>query len=166
MGVYRTMPQGGASALASGFSGSPFLFLEFPSLLSDDGWEPRLFGARIDGDPAEAEFDLRVSSLRGVVGKDIYGIGFFGGAGWDRYEGDATLVVANQEGGVQDSTGSGKLESDRLLFFFGASMTFLALQLSAEAGWAEGFDPELRSFRCRRFRSVRSDPASGHSPFA
>ena len=37
------------------------------------------------------------------------------------------------EGGGPDGIGSGKLESDRYLFFLGASRTFLTLQLSAEA---------------------------------
>ena len=96
-----------------------------------------------DGDPAEAGFDLRASSLRAVVGKDIWGIGFLGGAGWDRYAGDATLVVADPEGGLNDSTGSGELLSERFLFFFGGSMTFLTLQISAEIGWADGFDSTL-----------------------
>lgn len=96
-----------------------------------------------DGDPSEARFDLRVSSLRAVVGKDIWGIGFFGGAGWDRYAGDATLVVTDPGGGGLDSTGAGELRSERRLFFIGGSMTFLALQVSAEAGWAAGFTPAL-----------------------
>jgi hypothetical protein len=77
------------------------------------------------------------------VGKDIWGIGFLGGAGWDRYAGDATLVVTDPEEGDNDSTGSGELLSERYLFFFGGSMTFLTLQISAEIGWAGGFDSTL-----------------------
>lgn len=96
-----------------------------------------------EGDPAEAVFDLRVSSLRGVIGKDIGGIGFFGGAGWDRYTGDVLLVVTDPGGGGIASTGAGQLKSERRLYFFGGSMNFLALQLSAEVGWADGFDPNL-----------------------
>jgi len=95
------------------------------------------------GDRSEAGFDLRVSSLRTVAGKDIGGIGFFGGTGWDRYAGDVTLVVTDPGGGDLDSTGAGELRSERRLYFFGGSMTFLALQVSVEVGWAEGFTPTL-----------------------
>jgi hypothetical protein len=111
---------------------------------------------RMKGDPAEAEFDLRASSLRGVVGKDIQGIGIYGGAGWERYSGNAALVVSNQEGGAADSSASGKPRSDRFLFFFGGSMTYLALQISGEGGWAEGFDPGLGSSSVGGF-----DPSGG-----
>jgi len=77
------------------------------------------------------------------VGKDIRGVGFFGGVGWDRYSGDATLAVTDPAGGDLDAAGSGKLESERTLLFLGASRTFLTLQISGEVGWAEGFDPAL-----------------------
>ena len=96
-----------------------------------------------EGDPAEGSFDLRVSSLRGVVGKDLWGLGFFGGAGWERYSGDMTLLAADPGDTSIVFTGSGELESERLLFFVGGSMTFLTLQISAEIGLAEGFDPTL-----------------------
>ena len=98
------------------------------------------------GDPAEVAFDLRTSSLRGVVGKDIRGIGLFGGLGWDRYSGDASIAVAFPAFGVPVLfSGSGELRSERYLYFLGASMTFLALQISAEVGLAEGFDLALPS---------------------
>ncbi len=96
-----------------------------------------------EGDPAEGAFDLRASSLRGVVGKDLWGIGLFGGVGWDRYSGDASIAVTDPEAGSGPFTGSGELRSERHLYFLGASMTFLTLQISAEVGLAEGFDPAL-----------------------
>jgi hypothetical protein len=96
-----------------------------------------------EGDPAEATFDLRVSSLRGVIGKDVFGIGLFGGAGWDRYTGDVTILVTDPQGIGPGSNGAGDLRSERFLFFLGGSMTFLTLQVSAEVGWAEGFNPGL-----------------------
>jgi len=107
------------------------------SLGSVDLWEVG------EGDPAAAGFDLRVSSLRAVAGKDIWGLGFFGGAGWDRYTGDASLVVTDPEGLGPNSTGAGELRSNRHLFFLGGSMTFLTLQVSTEVGWADGFTPDL-----------------------
>jgi hypothetical protein len=96
-----------------------------------------------DGDPVEATFDLEVSSLRGVIGKDFLGIGFFGGVGWDRYDGEAALTVEDPQDAGPDSTGSGEIRSDRRLVFVGASRTFLTLQLSGEMGWGEGFDPSF-----------------------
>jgi hypothetical protein len=109
-----------------------------------------------DGDPAEASFDLGVSSLRAVVGKDLWGIGLFGGAGWDRYTGDVTLHVTDPRFGGFPSTGAGELRSERRLFFIGGSMTFLTLQLSAEIGWAEGFTAALPTSYEDGF-----DPSSG-----
>lgn len=99
--------------------------------------------AMADGDPAEGAFEVRTSSLRGVVGKDVWGIGLLGGMGWDRYAGDGSITVADPEGGSGLLTGSGELRSERILYFVGASMTFLTLQISAEIGVAEGFDPTL-----------------------
>ncbi len=98
-----------------------------------------------DGDPAEAAFDLEVSSLRALLGKDVRGIGFFGGVGWDRYRGDASLLVTDPGGGDLDSRGSGEVRSSRRVVFLGASRTFLALQISGEIGWGEGFDSSFSS---------------------
>lgn len=95
------------------------------------------------GDPAAAEFDVRTTSLRAVVGKDIAGIGLLGGAGWDRYRGDVLLRVMDPGDSMSSGNGSGKIDSRRYLFFLGGSMTFLAIQLSAEAGWARGFEPTV-----------------------
>jgi len=95
------------------------------------------------GDPSAATFDLEGSSLRGLIGKDLWGVGFFGGVGWDRYEGDVTVFILDPQGGESDESGEGSLESDRHLFFVGASRTFLTLQLSAELGWGDGFDSPI-----------------------
>jgi hypothetical protein len=94
-------------------------------------------------DPVEAAFDLQASSLRAMVGKDLWGIGFFGGFGWDRYLGDVSLVVSDPSGGSVDSAGAGEVRSSRRVAFVGASRTFLTLQLSGEVGWGEGFEPNL-----------------------
>jgi hypothetical protein len=97
------------------------------------------------GDPVQARFDVQVSSLRGVVGKDLGGVGFFGGLGWDRAGGEAALRIPDPGGELPDGTpaslASWDTTSERRLFFFGASRTFLALQVSAEVGRAGGFDP-------------------------
>jgi hypothetical protein len=96
-----------------------------------------------DGDPSEAELGLHAYAVRGVIGKDLWGIGVFGGVGWDRYSGDVSILVADPEGGAFQGSGSGDLQSERHLLFAGASRTFLTLQISGEIGWAQGFDPVL-----------------------
>ncbi len=98
---------------------------------------------RQDGFPAESGFELAVTSLRGVVGKDIWGIGFLAGAGWDRYSGMVDTTVDDPEGMGNSADLLGELQSDRPIFFFGTSLTFLALQLSGEFGWAPGFESDL-----------------------
>ncbi len=99
------------------------------------------------GDPVEARFEVQITSVRGIVGKDLWGVGVFGGLGWDRTGGEATLRIPDPGGelpeGVPASLVTWDEASERGLVFFGASRTFLALQLSAEMGWAEGFDPNL-----------------------
>lgn len=86
---------------------------------------------------AGSSFETVVTSVRGTVGRDFLAWGFLGGVGWDRYEGDAELLVP----------GSGQFEandvrSERLLFFGGLSFDVLILELSGEAGWARGFDDD------------------------
>jgi len=99
------------------------------------------------GDPVQARFDVQITSIRGIVGKDLWGVGVFGGLGWDRTGGDAILRIPDPGGelptGVPASLVSWDEVSERRLMFLGASRTFLALQLSAEVGRAEGFDPNL-----------------------
>lgn len=96
-----------------------------------------------DGSSAESVFDLTVTSLRGVIGKDLWGLGFLAGAGWDRYSGAFNADVADPEGTEPRAGVQGDLESERPLFFFGTSMTFLTFQLSGEVGWAPGFESDL-----------------------
>ena len=74
-------------------------------------------------------------------------MGFLAGAGWERYSGDATLMVPGPEGLQEPGVSSGKLASERRLLFLGGSRTFVVLQVSLEAGLAEGFDPVLPPLR-------------------
>jgi hypothetical protein len=105
------------------------------------------FGSLEGGSPAEARFDLRVSSLRGVVGKDVRGVGLFGGTGWERYAGDVRIGVTDGRpdlpGTPTEASATGNLSSKRRLYFLGASMTYVILQLSGEGGWAQGFGTQL-----------------------
>jgi hypothetical protein len=95
------------------------------------------------GDPAEAVFDLNVTSLRGVVGKDILGFGLLAGLGWDRDSGEGTIRARVPAGGPEGTAAASDLVSKRVVFFGGASRTFLILQVSGEVGWSRALDPEL-----------------------
>ncbi|NNM06143.1 MAG: hypothetical protein HKO65_13725 [Gemmatimonadetes bacterium] len=95
------------------------------------------------GDPSAATFDLETSSLRGLLGKDLWGVGLTVGVGWDRYGGEVAVNILDPQGGGSDDSGEGRLESERYLGFLGASRTFLTFQVSGELGWAEGFESTL-----------------------
>ncbi len=93
--------------------------------------------------PARMEFDARVTSLRGMVGKDLFGTGFFGGAGWDRISGDASVGLRMAPSAPETLTTQKGIDSERMTFFAGASRTFLIVQLSGAAGFSRSLDPEL-----------------------
>ena len=72
-----------------------------------------------------------------MVGKDLFAVGLLVGAGWGVYSTAARIGVADDLAGYV--TVEARLKASRLLFFGGASLNFLVLQLSAEFGWAKGF---------------------------
>jgi len=100
-------------------------------------------GEMESGDAAEAEFDVTVTSLRGVVGKDLLGLGFFAGAGLDRMSGEGTIRIRVSPTGFETGASAPDLSSDRMVYFAGGSMTFLIVQLSGEVGWSESRDAAL-----------------------
>lgn len=89
-----------------------------------------------------AALDVTTTSWRAVLGKDLAGLGFTLGAGWDDYDADGEFTPLvpgfDPPGPVSPIPFSG-FESDRALFFGGVSRTFLVLQISGELGWARGF---------------------------
>lgn len=92
-------------------------------------------GDRDAGDPVAVEVDPSITSIRATVGKDLLSVGLVAGWGWDSFGGSLTM----------DVTGGGTARDDalslsRTLWFGGASLNFLILQLSAEFGWAAGLD--------------------------
>jgi hypothetical protein len=95
------------------------------------------------GDPAEAVFDLNVTSIRGVVGKDLFGFGLLAGFGWDRDSGGGTIRARVPAGGPEGDASASDLVSKRMVFFGGVSRTFLILQISGEVGWSRALDPDL-----------------------
>lgn len=95
-----------------------------------------------------------VTSMRATVGKDLMGVGLLAGIGRDWYGGSARIRVTEQgTGSFQGSVG--QLHQSRSLYFAGASMNFLILQLSTEFGWAGGFAPVVG------YQGVPFDPTAG-----
>ncbi len=100
-------------------------------------------GSLAEGDPAEARFQPLVTSLRGVVGKDVFGLGILAGGGWDRVEGDGQLGLRVSPSGLEPLTPPGEVSLDRAVFFVGGSKTFVVLHLAGEMGFSQSVDPEL-----------------------
>lgn len=102
------------------------------------------------GDRAATSLEPSTTSIRATAGKDLLGIGILAGMGWDRYGGSATISLAE---GPTATTGD--FDATRTLFFGGASLNFLVLQLSTELGWAQGFEA------VQSYRNVPFDLTSG-----
>lgn len=102
-------------------------------------------------------FDLSMSSFRATVGKDLVGVGVLLGGGLDRFTGGASISTTEMEGGVGDpgwDASTGDFTDTRPLLYGGAALNFLVLQLSAEVGWAGGFE------------AVPGRPSGGYDPTA
>lgn len=108
------------------------------------------YGAGSSSGPA-VEVDPTVTSVRVTVGKDLMGVGLLAGAGWDRYSGGATLYPP---GVVAAGASVGSFHHARSLVFGGAALNFLVLQLSAEAGWVQGFSA-VQGYEGRPFDPTR-----------
>ncbi len=86
-------------------------------------------------------------SLRGIVGKDLAGIGLYAGVGQDRGQGRFTVSSPPSTGPTPPiyptglDYGSGSLPARRNSLFAGGVYTVLVAQISGELGWASGFDP-------------------------
>lgn len=112
--------------------------------------EPVRFGDPLSAGGGGVEVDPTVTSVRATVGKDLLSIGLLAGMGWDRTSGPVTLSPSGV-GAVSDDA----YTHSRTLFFGGASMNFLVLQLSAEGGWARGYGP------VNGYRGAPFDPTRG-----
>jgi hypothetical protein len=114
------------------------------------------FGDRTQGDQAALDFDLSATSLRAVASKSILSLALLAGAGWDRYSSDVALIAVDPVTAATGQASASGFNTSRAVYFAGASMTFLVLQISGELGWAggsdaptgrasSGFDPESGS---------------------
>lgn len=95
------------------------------------------------GGGGSGAFDLSMTSFRATMGKDLVGLGLLLGAGLDRYSGGMSIATTPVTGVVGDpgwAATTGDFTDTRPLLYGGASLSFLVLQLSAELGWAGGFD--------------------------
>jgi hypothetical protein len=100
-------------------------------------------GGLLQGDAFSSNFDMDVTSLRAVVGKDVGGFGIQAGLGQDRYRGEASIAVWDAVEEVLRQSESSDLVTDRPIVFAGATYTILSFQLSMELGWAGGYDLSL-----------------------
>lgn len=111
------------------------------------------------GDMGTVRTDVRVTSYRATVGKNLFAVGLLGGFGWDRVSGDVQIDGRFQGGNgpVLSGTGSGEMSADRRLYFVSGWFGFLVYQVSGELGYVEGskdpfvqrlgsYDPSERSF--------------------
>ena len=92
------------------------------------------------GDLVQLRVDPGVTSIRATAGKDLFAVEWLVGFGWDDFGGDLVLRADDGASGVVTLTTP--VDGSRRLWFASASRTFsIVLNLSIEAGWAEGFDP-------------------------
>jgi len=88
--------------------------------------------------------DLSALSVRGTVGKKLFGIGAVAGIGFDRYSSDTELrhmaLEPDDETLVPVTWKRRSFENDRLTFFGNVSYTLLVLSLNGELGWQNGGD--------------------------
>jgi hypothetical protein len=78
-------------------------------------------------------------SIRGAIGKRIYGIGLTAGAGYDRYSSDVSFAVAPPASPVLPIRLDG-FDNDRFMLFANAAFTVLVITGSLELGWQQGGD--------------------------
>ncbi len=92
-------------------------------------------GSVARGDAFQVQLDPTVTSIRATVGKDVLSVGVLAGMGWDSYGGGVTVRAGDATAALDD------LGESRMLYFGGAALNFVFLQISAEGGWAGGFAP-------------------------
>ena len=86
-----------------------------------------------------------VTSVRTIVGKDLWPLGLSAGVGWDRYRGDgrieARLSAPSAPGPISARTGPRQLSMNRRYLFWGGNFTWLITQIAVEVTWAREGSP-------------------------
>jgi len=111
------------------------------------------------GELTQLDVSPRVASYRITVGKNLVGVGVLAGAGVDDYSGAVSIQARNGLGTVASASSTGST-TRRTLFFAGASMNFLVLQMSVEGGWARGL-PAVPAFGSPAFDPTGGTPFGG-----
>jgi hypothetical protein len=83
--------------------------------------------------------DMTNLSIRGAVGKRVYGFGLTAGAGYDRYSSDVAFAVTPSTPPALFIRMDG-FDNDRFMFFANAAFTVLVITGSLELGWQQGGD--------------------------
>ena len=98
---------------------------------------------------AWVEVEPEVTSLRAVLGKDLWPAGLSAGVGWDLYRGAGRIegrLGAGSADGAADvsSTGRRDLSLERRYLFAGVNYTWVVTQIAADLSWAPGAVPVPR----------------------
>jgi hypothetical protein len=96
------------------------------------------------GDPASVTFDVDAASIRAVASKSILSLALLAGAGWDRYSSHVDMTAVDPISSLTGRASTSGFRTSRTVYFAGASMTFLVLQVSGEVGWGSGGDASPR----------------------
>ncbi|HEX7090485.1 MAG TPA: hypothetical protein VF192_10130 [Longimicrobiales bacterium] len=83
--------------------------------------------------------DITNLSIRGAIGKRVYGIALTAGAGYDHYSSDVAFAVAPPAPSPLFIPMDG-FENDRFMLFANAAFTVLVITGSLELGWQQGGD--------------------------
>lgn len=86
-----------------------------------------------ESDPSQVSSRPGITSLRASMGKDLVAVGLVLGTGLDLYSSEVEMRI-------DDARVTGSLSGSRRLYYGGLSMNFLFVQVSGEAGLAEGLD--------------------------
>ncbi|HEY8468936.1 MAG TPA: hypothetical protein VIL18_04805 [Longimicrobiales bacterium] len=83
--------------------------------------------------------DFTNLSIRGAIGKRVYGIALTAGAGYDHYSSDVAFAVTPPASSLLFIPMDG-FENDRFMLFANAAFTVLVITGSLELGWQQGGD--------------------------
>jgi hypothetical protein len=112
------------------------------SLSGEYQWTGRIrHGHVADGDDAQFSMDLSATSFRLGLSKSFVAIGLALTVGWDHYQSDVDLGVADVDGALVAVVPAGNrlsLSEDRWSFAVDVSYIVLFLNIAAELGWQEG----------------------------
>lgn len=96
----------------------------------------------LEADDAFFDFGTGIWSLRGAIGKRIFGFGITAGAGYDHYSSDIGFGFVNPStmGPAEIRIDFDDFDNDRFMLFGNVSWTLLILHLVGEVGWQQGAD--------------------------